>query len=102
MLRTAIWEKGFKGGHVTQEYGLSLTSIDWLDKAMDAYYRKCIYSILDQIDNHASSDVLKSWEDLLNDMCGDNQTAKSDIIEAAMKDNKVSQAAKVWLKKITK
>jgi hypothetical protein len=101
-LRNAIWEKGFKGGYVAEEHGLSPASVAWLDKAIDAYHKGRIYKILDQIDSHSSGDALKSWEDLLSDMCGNDQGLRSDLINAAMLDDKVSQAAKDWLEKVTK
>jgi hypothetical protein len=40
-------------------------------------------------------------EQLLSDMCGDDQALRDDIIKAAMSDDKVSQEAKNWLKRIT-
>ena len=100
-LRNAIWEKGFKGGHAADEHGLTAESVVWLDKAIDAYYKERIYNVLNQIKNHSSDDVLKAWEDLLSDMCGDDQHLKSDLIKMAMADDKISQTAKEWLKKVS-
>lgn len=100
-LRSAIWEKGFKGGHAADEHGLSPASVSWLDKAIDAYYRDRIYSILNQVGSYSSSDMLKSWENLMSDMYGDNQTLRNDLIKTAMTDDKVSQDARNWLKKIS-
>ena len=101
-LRNAIWEKGFKAGHAADEHGLSPAGVEWLDKAMDAYYRGRIYKILNQVGSHPSNDVLKSWEDLMTEMCGDEPDFKSDLIKAALADGKISQAAKDWLKEISK
>ncbi|HLB42328.1 MAG TPA: MerR family transcriptional regulator [Gammaproteobacteria bacterium] len=100
-LRNAIWEKGFKGGHAADKHGLSPASVAWLDKAIDAYYRDRIYSILNQVGSHSSTDMLKSWENLMSDMYGDDQTLRNDLIKAAMTDEKVSQDARNWLKKIS-
>ena len=100
-LRNVIWEKGFKEGHGTDEHGLKPASVEWLDKAIDAYYRGRIYSTLDQINENSSNAILTQWEDLLSDMYGDDQALKNDLIEAAMKDDRVSQIAKNWLKKIS-
>ena len=99
-LRTAIWEKGFKQGHAADEHQLSQQSVDWLDKAIDAYYRGRIYSLLDQVETQPSAVVLKAWKEILADMYGDEQGPKNELIQAALTDAKVSQAAKNWLKKL--
>lgn len=96
-LRNAIWEKGFKGGHA-DDHGLSPKSVTWLDAAIDAYYRDRIYVILNQVGKSSAGDMLKLWKDLLSDMFGDDQALRNDLIKAAMADDKVSQAAKDWLK----
>jgi DNA-binding transcriptional MerR regulator len=98
-LRTAIWEKGFQGGHIGAEHNLSPESIIWLDKAMDAYYRNRIYNVLNQVETHPHEIVLKQWEELLTDMYGENQTPMNALFNEAMNDDKISQAAKNWLKK---
>jgi DNA-binding transcriptional MerR regulator len=100
-LRTAIWEKGFKGGHVGAEHNLSPEAITWLDKAMDAYYRDRIYSVLNQVNMLSHEVILKQWEELLTEMYGDNQVLRSELYRQACKDDKVKQAAKNWLKKVT-
>lgn len=38
-LSTTLWEKGFRGGHAGTEHGISQEAIEWLDKAIDAFYR---------------------------------------------------------------
>ncbi|HVE44885.1 MAG TPA: MerR family transcriptional regulator [Gammaproteobacteria bacterium] len=101
-LRNAIWEKGFKGGYAADEHGLSPRGVTWLDAAIDAYYRDRIYSILNQVSGHPSAELLKSWENLMSDMYGDDQALRNDLIKAAMTDEKVSQDARNWLKKISK
>jgi len=97
-LRTAIWEKGFKGGHIGAEHNLSPEAIAWLDKAMDAYYRNRIYDVLNQVETQSHEVVLKQWEELLTDMYGNEQAPMNELFSEAMKDDKVSQAAKNWLK----
>jgi len=98
-LRNAIWEKGFQGGHVGAEHNLSPEAIAWLDKAIDAYYRSRIYNVLNQVETHPHEVVLKQWEELLTEMYGENQTAKNALFNEAMNDDKISHAAKNWLKK---
>jgi DNA-binding transcriptional MerR regulator len=100
-LRNVIWEKGFKSGHACEENGLSPASVAWLDKAFNAYYRGLIYGILDQVGKHTSSSVVKLWEDLVIDICGDDQASKKDLIKAALEDSNVSLNAKAWLANVS-
>ena len=37
-IQHAVWEKGFKGGHVGAEHGLSDEAVAWLDKAVESYH----------------------------------------------------------------
>lgn len=100
-VRNTIWNKGFKNGQI-DDSSMSQETFAWLDKAIEAHYRRCIYSILDQVGTHHHDEVLKSWKALLVDMYGNDQTLKNGLYDAAMEDSKVSQAAKNWLKKVTK
>jgi len=95
-LRKAMWEKGFKGGHV--DYGLSSEGVAWLDKAISAYYKNRVYQILDQVGIPSEDRVLKLWNELLVDMCGDEQALKDKLVEVALKDQRIKEAAKTWLK----
>lgn len=92
-LRTAIWDKGFKGGHADSEYGMSPEIVTWLDKAIDASFRKRVYRIL------ANQD-LSQWNQLLEESYGDDQTQKDELCHAALKDDLVSQSSKNWLLKL--
>jgi hypothetical protein len=94
-----FWEKGFKGGHIGAEHNLSPEAIAWLDKAMDAYYRDRIYRVLNQVETQSHEITLKQWQELLIDMYGSEQAPMNQLFDEAMKDDKVSQAAKNWLKK---
>jgi len=98
-LRNAIWEKGFKGGHIGAEHHVSPEIVAWLDLATEAYYRDRTYRILGKVESHPQKTVLKEWEDLLMDMCGDEQALKDAFFREALKDEKISQAAKSWIKK---
>jgi len=100
-LRTALWEKGFKGGHIGAEQGLSSEAIAWIDKAIDAHYRGQIYKVLGQVATQPHKIVLKQWEELLTDMYGDEQALKNEFCNAVMDDDKISQAAKNWLKSLS-
>lgn len=101
-LRVAIWEKGFKGGHMTDENGLSPAMIEWLDKATSAYYRGRIMTILSRVGESDQQALTKDWHHLLDEMFGDNQDRKKEIYEVALNVAEVSFAAKIWLKTMMK
>jgi DNA-binding transcriptional MerR regulator len=93
-LRKTIWDKGFKGGHTD----FSAEVVAWLDKAISEYYRRRIYAILDQVETRSSDALLNSWNDLLTEICSDVEAHKVAFYEALLADDKVSTAAKDWLK----
>jgi len=97
-LRKTLWEKGFKGGYTE----VPPEVVAWLDKATSAYHRRRIYAILNQVDIQPSDAVLKLWNDLLTEICGDDQAHKDAVYEAVLADDKVSPAAKNWLKQHVK
>lgn len=97
-LRKAIWEKGFKNGQIDQESALSPQMVDWLDKAIDAYYRKRIYWLLNQIESDSAIRESKEWEELLEEMFGNSDSSKQAVVDTVMKDDKVSLSAKNWLR----
>lgn len=94
-LRTTLWEKGFKGGYTD----VPPKVVAWLDKATSEYHKRRIYAILDQVEARPSDAVLKLWNDILTEICGDDQTHKDAVYEAVLADDKVSPSAKNWLKK---
>lgn len=99
-LRTAIWEKGFKEGHAKDYHGLSFEGVEWLDKAMDAYYLDRMYNILNQIDKLPINKIETQWNELQTELCGDDQASKNELIKVALSDDKIIDAAKKWLKQI--
>ncbi|MBY0500741.1 MAG: MerR family transcriptional regulator [Alphaproteobacteria bacterium] len=101
-LRSTIWEKGYKEGKMEVEPPLSPEVVNWLDSAISAYYRKRIYNTLAKVETQPSETVLSQWNELLEDMHGDDQARNDSLYEAAMKDDQVSKAAKTWLKQIRK
>lgn len=101
-LRTALWEKGFKEGHVKDHHGLSLEGVEWLDKAMDAYFLDQIHKILNQIGAYPTNKIEKEWNNFLTEVCGDEQSFKNKLIKIALLDEKVTKAAKIWLNKTLK
>lgn len=96
-MRAALWQKGF---------GKSLKNLDktpqeilnWIDKALDAYWKTRIYELVYK-ENLNQKEVSKAWEQILDDMCGDDQSEKDGVIKATLSDNKIDSVAKDWLRK---
>jgi DNA-binding transcriptional MerR regulator len=103
-LRTKKFEKGFGEGKGLTEVGLTPESVSWLDKAIDSYWRQRVYDILAQVGKMASSEVLKLWNETLDDMYGEepDSTRKNAIRDLAIQDNTISNDAKNWLKSLAK
>lgn len=99
-LKHTIWEKGYKGNQMDPEHALSPEIVQWLDQAIDAYYRDRIYGILDQVNDEgkANQTVQKAWEELLEEMYGGVKERKQDLISEALKDGRVSEPARLWLR----
>ena len=72
--------------------------VDWLDKAIDTYYRKRIYHILDQVEKNSTTNLSVQWKDLMIEMYGDSEDLKNAVIDAAQKDLNVGIAAREWVK----
>jgi len=92
----SLWHNGFKAGKTD----IDPKVISWMDKATDHYYRGRISNILD-ISSTDPNGAEISWNSLIEEMCGDVQHLKDDIINAVMKDDKTSDAAKKWLQRIS-
>nr|WP_232220453.1 hypothetical protein [Legionella tunisiensis] len=48
----------------------------------------------------ASSTALTLWNEILDDMYGEEEARKITIYDMALKDDKVSQKAKEWLRSL--
>jgi hypothetical protein len=99
-LRTRIWE-AYKNDEIPNS-PIPHDVVLWIDKAMDAYIRERIYNLLAKVGSVSSDKVFKEWEELLDFMYGTDETSCQALHEAALKDEKVSEAAKEWLKKTYK
>lgn len=96
-LRTKKFEKGFGEGKGLDEIGLTPEIVSWLDQAMDSYWRQRIYAILEQVGKIASADLLNLWNEMLEDMYGDDPERKKIIPDLVLQENKISSEAKKWL-----
>ena len=64
-LRTKKFEKGFGEGKGIDEHGLTPEIVQYMEKAMDAYWKKRIYEVLEQAGKISSSELLQSWNQLM-------------------------------------
>lgn len=96
-LRTKKFEKGFGEGRGLKEAGLTPEVVSWMDKAMDAYWKDRIYGILDQVGKTSSDTILKLWNEVLDDMYGEDTTRKDSLYEVVLADEKVGKEAKEWV-----
>ena len=105
-LRTKKWEQGFGEGRGLDEIGLTPELLSWIEKSVNAYYKARFRHVLDQVGTLSSSTALKLWNEVLDDMYGDDKATKEErlgsIIEMALKDGDVSKVAKDWLRGISK
>ena len=98
-LRTKKFEKGFGEGRGLKEAGLTPEIVSWMDKAIDAYWKDRIYEILNQVGSGVSDKVIfKLWNEVLDDMYGEDNIRKKEIYDIALADEKVSKKGKEWLK----
>lgn len=96
-LSIAIWEKGFRGGYIGEDYKLSKEGIDWLDKAIDSYYHNRIQETLAKIGKQPDAEVSIEWNNLLTEMFGNESDLKDEVQEKIIKNS--SQVVTNWFKK---
>lgn len=99
---TKILEKGFGEGIGLKEHGLTPEIVSWLDDATNAYYRDRISEILKQIGKISDDTLLNLWNDVLDDMYGNEIERKKQIYTLILNDQSVSNKAKEWLHNIYK
>lgn len=101
-LRTKKFEKGFAEGKGLEETGLTPELVSWLEKAMDAYWRERIYDVLAKVGKIPSSEVLSLWNEVLDEMYGEDSDRKKALLDMAINDDQVSGDAKKWLQTLSK
>lgn len=98
-LKYAVWEKGLKQAKVEGNHLFTPEVVAWIDKALDAYWRKRIYALLDRAVK-PSPQLLAEWNALLRQMYGNIESRKEELVQAAMIDARVSDAARQWLRSL--
>lgn len=99
-LRTKKWEKGFGEGKGLGDIGFTPELLSWVEKAIDAYWRNRIFGILEQVGKASSFQVLSLWNEVLDELYGEEASRKKAIYEMALNDETVSPEAKAWLKSL--
>lgn len=96
-IKQAVWEKGFKQNKIKDKREMSPEMVQWLDKAIDAYWRRRIYTLLDQVEKAPKAEHRVAWEGILEEMCGDSEKMKQEIYAAASVDEHIGPKTKKWL-----
>ena len=77
-----------------QEYVVFVVS--WMEKAIDAYWQYRIDGILTQVGTGQSDEkTLQSWEQLLDEMYGENEARKKEILDIHLENHKISRQGKL-------
>lgn len=96
-IKQAVWEKGFKQNKIKDKREMSPEMVKWLDQAIDAYWRRRIYTLLDEVEKGPKVEHRVAWEGILAEMCGDSERMKQEIYKAAETDDRVGPKTKAWL-----
>lgn len=99
-LRTKKFERGFGEGKGLEQHSLTPEIVAWVEQAMDEYWHHRIYEILAKVNQVSSTELLVLWNGAMDDMYGEEDERKKAIPIAALQDEKVSQEAKLWLKRV--
>lgn len=97
-LRTAKLEKGFGEGKGLEESNLTPHVLRWLEHALDAYLKQRIYGFFDNIENLDANEANAQWLTILDDMYGEDESRKKELVQKALADPNISDVAKNWLK----
>lgn len=98
-LRTKIWEQGFKERNMGEQLGLSKAMVDWLGLAARTYWRRRVKGLVAQIGVMPQEQLKHEWYQLLDEMYGNEQARKEDLIDRILAED-ISEQAREWLKKL--
>lgn len=85
-------------GQIDSEHSLPQAVVEWLDKAVSAYYEDRILKIFDQIGKEDDTRLRAQWNDLMTDMHGHDQAKNQQFMNILMTDPRVSEKARQLLK----
>lgn len=101
-LRNKIFERGFGEGIGLKENYLTEEMVDWLEQAVNAYWQQCIRELLTQVGKLSDAELLSRWNDIMDDMYGNDVARKTNLVKIVLDDSQIPQEAKTWLVKIYK
>lgn len=96
-LSNKIWEKGFRKNKMDKDLGVTLEIVEWLDKAIEGYYKNRTKSILQQIGTTQDNTLKVHWDELLEDMHGYDENGKKEFVQMLQNHDEVDPRAKQWL-----
>ncbi|MFN7096164.1 MAG: MerR family transcriptional regulator [Gammaproteobacteria bacterium] len=97
-LRRKIWEEGFRKGYANDEHGITLEIVEWLDKAIEVYYRKRVMDLLAQIGLLPQKELLSQWNVLMEDMFGYEQEPRIALYHAILAEETATEQMKQWVR----
>lgn len=97
-LRTKKFERGFGEGKGLEDVGMTPEIVAWIELATNAYWAQRLYDILSKVGVSSSTEILNRWDQLMDDMYGEEVARKIQVAHQLLLDDKVSPLAKKWLK----
>jgi hypothetical protein len=85
-----------------KDHSVSPEIIAWLDNAIDAYYCQRVHTFLNQVGHQSSTKLLSEWNQLLQEMFGNDESKKHETVRSILQDDQVNPSAKTWLREIEK
>ena len=102
-LKHILWEQVFMGHHLPQEaFNVSPEILKWLDLAARHYWLDHFVKILNRIDSDPDHKVLTAWNTALTELYGEDKQAKDKATKRVLQDDRLTDAAKIWLNNINK
>lgn len=99
-LRTKKFEQGFGEGKGLDAAGLTEKSFEWISQATNAYWRNRLITLLKKVGDISESEILCLWNEVMDDMYGNDNSRKSSLLDMAIIDKETPEKAKIWLKKL--
>lgn len=101
-LRTKKFERGFGEGKGLDEVGMTPEIVVWLEKAINAYWRQRIHAVLAQVPTLPHEQALKKWNDLLDEICGEDSVHRQEVVTLVMSDDDFSGKVRESLQRLLK
>ncbi|MBY7734957.1 MerR family transcriptional regulator [Francisella philomiragia] len=96
-LKHTVWNKGFMTGKFESSI-VTEKVINWIDKAMQAYFTNRLRSIFIGLENKQDSLVAEQFGQLLDEMFGNEDGLKLKFFEQMFNHKEVPEKTKKWVK----